>query len=85
MWLHNLYLRHTRTGRSNVHEKEAMLWCGPDCNLWMTDVTFQGSGNLDPSSGALEVSGGQMYAQGTQYCTARYQQIERCMIFGYNI
>lgn len=66
LWLKNLYIRYRPTTRSDT---TSILWCGSeDCNLWLIDVTLQGNSFNDPPNGAVEVAGGQMYAEGaTQF------------------
>lgn len=62
---HKMYVTRKQTRRSDAMEEDVVLWCGTaECNLWMTEVTRQGSGDKDPSLGALVVSGGQAHAQG---------------------
>lgn len=63
MWFHNLYIRHHQTLR-NKHVG-IVLWCDtPDCRMWLADVTVQGDGFEDPYFGGLQVSGGELYADG---------------------
>lgn len=62
LWLDRLYIRHRRTLRSQTNK---VVWCGElVCNLWLTNVTFQGDGVNDPAAGALDVLGGSVYAEG---------------------
>lgn len=62
LWLDSLHFSHVNTRRTDT---SAVLWCGSQaCNLWITNVTFQGQGRNDPPNGALAVSGGQVYAEG---------------------
>lgn len=63
LWLDNLYIRHVTTPRTDT---VSVLWCVTEmCQMWMTSVTIQGDGDGDPSSGALWVTGGLVYAEGT--------------------
>lgn len=89
-WLHNLYIRHHRTTRDSL--VQVVLWCGsPECNLWLTKVTLQGDGKDDPWFGGIQVTAGQMYADGTTlpstlhavcYVTASAYRIAVFKVFG---
>lgn len=66
-WLHNLYIRHHRTTRDS---KERLLWCNePECNLLLTNMTLQGDGKDNPTSGVTAIAG-QTYADGMTSATA---------------
>lgn len=74
LWLDALYIRHQTTARTATNTAYSLLRCeSVYCNLWMTSVALQGDGieeweqvnnGTDPILGALEVSGGQLYAEG---------------------
>lgn len=62
LWMDNLYFRHQYTAREPHLSIFRCIFT--QCNLWMTDVTFQGNGVQDPEHGALVVEGSQLYGQG---------------------
>lgn len=62
LWLHNVFIKYSS---SEMSPYGGLVTCfDADCNLWMTDVTLQGSNNHDQVLGALHVSGGSVYADG---------------------
>lgn len=60
MWLDNLFIRHTKTERGG---RPILATESESCNLWMTNVTLQGEGTMDPVWPVF-VSDGQVYAEG---------------------
>jgi hypothetical protein len=72
LWLDRLYIRFKVSTRSP--ESYSLLVChDKDCNLWLTSVTLQGD-FIDPAPehGAIEVAGGQLYAEGVLAGQSRY-------------
>lgn len=62
-WLDNLYIRYHRTDRSTGGD--VVMECASEsCNVWLTNMTFQGDGKHDPRFGAFLVTGGEVYAKG---------------------
>lgn len=71
LWLDSLYVRHYTTPRTDTNY---VVWCGTEnCNLWMTSVTLQGDGIIDPVNGALFVSGGNFYGEGVYSIPGMYR------------
>lgn len=65
LWIDSLYIRFKKTDRSDDRVESVVKCIGEECNMWMTSVTVQGDGDTDPKFGGVLVSGGQLYAQGT--------------------
>jgi hypothetical protein len=62
MWLDNLYIRRRSSDRTS---KAGLFGCfGKFCKLWLTSVTFLGDTAQRLAGGALDVAGGQVYAEG---------------------
>jgi hypothetical protein len=52
LWLHNLYIRHHRTSRTDSTRRtgtQSVVGCfSQDCKLWMISVKLQGDDMQDP-------------------------------------
>jgi hypothetical protein len=70
LWLNNLYIRFSKTNRT---QEPFLLDClGSNCNLWLNSTTLQGEielivGEETKFHAAVAVVGGQLYAQGVRF------------------
>lgn len=62
MWIHNLLIVSNQSPHDNI--QEVILCESEDCNLWLSGVTMHGKYAYDPTFGALNFRGGQLYAEG---------------------
>eukprot|EP00892_Ulva_mutabilis_P011358 jgi/Ulvmu1/8595/UM045_0038.1 len=66
LWMHNLYLRHVTSVRSDVSK---LLWSTMEGgNMWLTQITVQGVGNYADGTGVRGLtSDGRTYIEGCQF------------------
>lgn len=62
LWIDNIYIRQ---GQTRGVELYSLVMCqSVDCNLWLTSVTMQGSGELQPFASGITMHAGKVYGEG---------------------